>query len=146
MGAGARIWAGGGDPGHAVGSAWLWPKGAAGHTGAWRDPEQRLTTPLRRNGRKGTGSFVPISWDEALDEVAQQLHRVSETVGADRILSTHYSGTLSLIAFHFPIRFFNRLGATDVDPDSICNKAGQVALTKDFGTSTKGFDPRTVVE
>ena len=143
---GGRILRVGGDPDHAVSRGWLCPKCAAGYNGSWRDPEQRLTTPLRRNGRKGTGSFVPISWDEALDEVAQQLQRVSETVGADRILSTHYSGTLSLIACHFPIRFFNRLGATDVDPDSICNKAGHVALNYVYGTSTEGFDPRTVVD
>jgi anaerobic selenocysteine-containing dehydrogenase len=41
------------------------------------------------------------------------------------------------------MRFFNRLGATDVDPDTICNKAGHVALDYMYGTSLDGFDPRT---
>src|SRR3954447_21874574 len=36
---------------------------------------ERLSVPLRRVGEKGSGrdSFVPICWDEALDEVAEKL-------------------------------------------------------------------------
>jgi anaerobic selenocysteine-containing dehydrogenase len=134
----------GGDPDHPISRGWLCPKCAAGYNGSWRDPAKRLNTPLRRSGRKPAGSFVPVPWDEALDEIADRLRQVSDTAGADKILTTHYSGTMSLIAFHFPMRFFNRLGATDVDPDSICNKAGHVALKYVYGTSTEGFDPRTV--
>jgi anaerobic selenocysteine-containing dehydrogenase len=136
----------GGDPQHPISRGWLCPKCAAGYNGSWRDPSKRLIMPLRRTGPKGTGSFERVSWDSALDEIAQRLRRVSETAGADRILTTHYSGTMSLIAFHFPMRFFNRLGATDVDPDSICNKAGHVALQYMYGTSTEGFDPRTAID
>jgi anaerobic selenocysteine-containing dehydrogenase len=33
----------------------------------------RLTTPLLRYGAKGSGRFIPISWDAALDLVAEQL-------------------------------------------------------------------------
>ena len=43
----------------------------------------------------------------------------------------------------FPERFFNRLGATDVVPDTICNNAGHVALDYLYGSSTTGFDPKT---
>ena len=35
------------------------------------------------------------------------------------------------------------LGAREVDPDTICNKAGHVALDYLYGTSEDGFDPRT---
>ena len=136
----------GGDPQHPVSRGWLCPKCAAGYNGSWRDPSKRLTRPLRRTGAKGSGSFEPVSWDAALDEIAERLGRISETAGADRILTTHYSGTMSLIAFHFPTRFFLRLGATDVDPDSICNKAGHVALEYVYGSSNEGFDPRTAVD
>src|SRR6202040_2795135 len=53
------------------------------------------------------------------------------------------TATFSLLAYFFPLRFFHRLGATEVDPDSICNKAGHVALEYVYGTSLVGFDPRT---
>src|SRR6266566_634130 len=33
----------------------------------------RLHHPLRRVGPKGSGQFARISWDEALDEIAQRL-------------------------------------------------------------------------
>ena len=41
------------------------------------------------------------------------------------------------------MRFFNRLGASEVEPDTICNAAGHVALEYIFGSSDTGFDPRT---
>ena len=41
------------------------------------------------------------------------------------------------------MRFFHRLGATEVSPDTICNMAGHVALSYVYGTSLDGFDPRT---
>jgi anaerobic selenocysteine-containing dehydrogenase len=60
-----------------------------------------------------------------------------------QVLNAHYTGTFALLGYTFPLRFFNRLGATEVDPDTICNKAGHVALEYVWGTSLDGFDPRS---
>src|SRR5450759_872045 len=38
----------------------------------------RLTRPLRRKGAKGGGEFAPVSWADALDEVAEQFARAAQ--------------------------------------------------------------------
>ncbi len=40
------------------------------HTPQLLHGKDRITTPKRRAGRKGSGEFVDISWEEALDEFA----------------------------------------------------------------------------
>src|SRR3954462_12704771 len=54
----------------------------------------RLMTPLKRVGPKGSGQFVPISWDTAIQEITTNLHRVLDTYGAEAVLPYSYSGTL----------------------------------------------------
>ncbi|HKO75320.1 MAG TPA: molybdopterin-dependent oxidoreductase [Gaiellaceae bacterium] len=132
-----------GDPDHAVARGKLCRKCSIGYNGSFLDPAARLTRPLRRMGAKGEARFEPISWDEALGEIAERLRAIEAAPGAHTVLNAHYTGTFSLLGYFFPLRFFNRLGATEVDPDTICNKAGHVALEYVYGTSMDGFDPRT---
>jgi anaerobic selenocysteine-containing dehydrogenase len=132
-----------GDPDHPVARGRLCRKCSIGYNGVFLDPRARLTRPLRRIGSKGDGRFEPITWDEALTAVAERLKRVAADPGPQTVLNAHYTGTFSLLAYFFPLRFFRRLGATEVDPDTICNKAGHLALEYVYGTSLDGFDPRT---
>jgi anaerobic selenocysteine-containing dehydrogenase len=132
-----------GDPAHLVARGKLCRKCSIGYNGSFLDPEARLTRPLRRAGPKGEARFEPVSWDEALEEIAERLKRIDATTGAQTVLNAHYTGTFSLLGYFFPLRFFHRLGATEVDPDTICNKAGHVALEYVYGTSMVGFDPST---
>ena len=133
-----------GDPDHSVSRGALCGKCSIGYNGVWRDPNVRLTRPLKRVGPKGTGDFAPVSWDAALGDIADRLNTIRGVDGAASILHTHYTGTCSLIAGVFPLRFFNAIGATEVDPDTVCNKAGHAALQLMYGESTRGFDPRTI--
>ncbi len=59
----------------------------------------RLTTPLRRTGAKGEGreAFEPLSWDEALDEVAGALARATERYGSETVWPYFYAGTMGLV-------------------------------------------------
>ena len=132
-----------GDPSHPVSRGKLCRKCTIAYNGVLIDPEQRLTSPLRRVGAKGEGRFEPVTWDVAIAEIAERLGAIADGPGADTILNAHYTGTCSVLAFNFPLRFFRRLGATEVDPDSVCNKAGHVALDYMYGSSITGFDPRS---
>jgi anaerobic selenocysteine-containing dehydrogenase len=132
-----------GDPQHPSSRGVLCGKCAIAYNGAWRDPAVRLRTPLRRVGPKGEGKFEPIHWDDALALIATRLNEIIGSMGGHGIVHTHYTGTCSLIAGWFPLRFFNRIGAVEVDPDTVCNKAGHIALEMVFGDSLRGFDPRT---
>src|ERR1700692_1414240 len=122
------------NPDHAVSRATLCGKCSTAYNREWRDPRRRLSQPLRRAGAKGAGRFEPISWDTAFGEIAQRLHRVIASHGAQSILNAHYTGTISLLAGIAPMRFFHRLGATEVAPDTICNMAGALGLLLLYGS------------
>jgi anaerobic selenocysteine-containing dehydrogenase len=135
-----------GDPHHPVNRGTLCGKCSTAYNREWRDPRVRLTRPLRRIGAKGEGGYEAISWESALGEIAAGLRRASDRHGAQSILNAHYTGTISLLAGSAPMRFFNRLGATEVTPDTICNMAGHVALRYVYGSSVDGFDPRAAAD
>ncbi|BBK37971.1 molybdopterin oxidoreductase [Allostella sp. ATCC 35155] len=132
-----------GDPDHPVSRGGLCGKCAIAYNGAWLDPERRVLRPLRRIGPKGAGQFAPATWDEALAAIAGRLGAIIDGPGAETVVHAHYTGTCSIVATNFPNRFFHRLGATEVEPDTVCNNAGYAALEYVYGTAVKGFDPRT---
>ncbi len=57
----------------------------------------RLTHPLRRTGPKGSGEFAPISWDEALDLVAEEFLRAEQKHGSEAVWPYFYAGTMGLV-------------------------------------------------
>ena len=57
----------------------------------------RLTRPLRRTGPKGSGSFEPISWDDALDIVGEKFLVAEARYGAQSVWPYYYAGTMGLV-------------------------------------------------
>jgi len=57
----------------------------------------RLTRPLRRKGARGTRDFVAISWDDALDVVAENFLRAEARYGAQAVWPYYYAGTMGLV-------------------------------------------------
>jgi anaerobic selenocysteine-containing dehydrogenase len=59
--------------------------------------EDRLLYPAIRNGIKGQGTFNRVSWDEALDHIADRMQKIRETTGAEAILPFSYGGSNGLL-------------------------------------------------
>src|ERR1700730_2918364 len=57
----------------------------------------RLLTPLRRRGAKGSGDFAPISWDDALDLVAEEFLAAEGRHGPEAIWPYYYAGPMGLV-------------------------------------------------
>ena len=57
---------------------------------------ERILTPLRRIGPKGSGQFEPVGWDEALDDIAARLAAIAAR-DPQAILPYSYAGTMGLI-------------------------------------------------
>jgi anaerobic selenocysteine-containing dehydrogenase len=91
------------------------------------DPD-RLMTPLMRRG----DGFVPVSWDDALDRVAETMLRIKSESGPAAILHYRSGGSLGLVKF-LSDRLFGVFGPTAVKSGDICSGAGDAAQLTDFG-------------
>ena len=57
----------------------------------------RLTKPLVRTGAKGSGTFAPISWDDALDLVAEKFNEAEARYSSEAVWPYQYAGTMGLV-------------------------------------------------
>jgi anaerobic selenocysteine-containing dehydrogenase len=93
---------------------------------------ERVLQPLKRVGPKGAGQFQPVSWDEALEDIARRLGAIAAR-DAQAILPYSYAGTMGLVQGEsIAARFFHQLGASLLDR-TICASAGAEALTQTLG-------------
>lgn len=53
---------------------------------------ERLLYPMLRVGERGEGKFKRVSWDEALDFVAQKMTQLKKTYGPTALLDQSYAG------------------------------------------------------
>jgi len=58
---------------------------------------ERLLTPLKRKGKRGQGEWEPISWEQALDEIAEKMRSLSRVYGAESNMFLPYSGQLGVL-------------------------------------------------
>ena len=72
-----------GNPDHPLTQGRLCARGNAG-TDLLYDPD-RLKYPMRRTGKRGEGKFERISWDEALDILADKLKTIREQHGPEAV-------------------------------------------------------------
>jgi anaerobic selenocysteine-containing dehydrogenase len=57
----------------------------------------RLLAPLRRKGDKGSGEWETISWNDALDLVAEAFTAAEQRHGSEAVWPYYYAGTMGLV-------------------------------------------------
>ena len=96
----------------------------------------RVLHPLKRVGAKGSGRFAPVSWDEALADIAARLTSIAQSPdGPQAILPYSYAGTMGMLqGSSMDRRFFHALGASKLDR-TICSMAGTVGMRMTVGAN-----------
>jgi len=130
-----------GDPQHPVTRGFLCAK-VAKYLDRVYSPD-RVLYPMRRVAPKGARStqvWRRISWDEALDEIAERFRKIVAEFGGEAILPYSYGGTLgALNGASMDRRFFTRLGASELER-TICSSAGEAGLESVMGVKL-GTEP-----
>jgi anaerobic selenocysteine-containing dehydrogenase len=98
-----------GDPDCPINHGTLCSKGLASAQLAYHP--DRLTHPLRRIAGKGSGKWERISWDEALDGIAEKISHYKESFGAESIVMGYGTGRENEAVIY---RFANLLGTPNV--------------------------------
>ena len=132
-----------GDPAHPFTRGVLCNK-VNGYVAYSQSPE-RIRYPMRRVGPKGGGGFERISWDAALDELAERLTWAIREHGAEAIWPYVGSGSMGLLQGVYAAgrRLWNVLG-TSQHLMTICTIAGGVGTGYTLGDNRVGMDPETL--
>ncbi len=106
--------------------------------------KDRLLHPLRRIGPKGSGQFAPISWDEALDLVAEKFLDAERRFSAQSVWPYHYAGTMGLV-MRDGIQRLRHAKKYSGFHSSICVNPAYSGFAAGTGT-VAGVDPREMAK
>ena len=107
----------------------LCAKGAAQRQ--WVYHEERLRTPLKRVGPRGSGQMVPISWTEALDTIAENLQKLKAESGPESVVFyCGYPKHLRPFLMRLALQFGSPNYCTE---SSACFQAMAMAWRLDYG-------------
>ena len=109
-----------GDPEHPYTRGILCPK-MVHYEKVIHSPE-RLLSPLIRTGAKGGGQFRPVSWDEALERIADRWQKIIADFGGEAILPVSYAGTMGVLQRNAGHALFYKLGASRLER-TLCSSA-----------------------
>lgn len=105
----------------------------------------RLQTPLRRVGPKGSGQFEPITWDVALDTIEARWKAIIAESGPLAILGYAYSAHQGLMNRGLANGLFHALGTSRLWGGTVCDSCAEAAWDATVGP-IGGADPASVVE
>ncbi len=107
--------------------------------------KQRLTTPLKRAGPRGSGKYEAISWDAAIDIIHQGFTGAIKKHGPQSVMPFNYAGPHGELAGgSMDRRFFYRLGATLLNRGPLCGGVRGAAYASLFGNAP-GMPPEQAI-
>ena len=101
----------------------------------------RLLTPLRR--RANGSAFDPVTWDEALDEIAQRLASVRDEYGPASALYYEGSGSHGALG-GLAMAFWRQFGGCTTTHGDLCWPAGLEATRLTYGANLHNHPRLTV--
>ena len=108
--------------------------------------ELRLREPLRRVGPPGSDQFEPISWESALQLIAERTRAAIADFGPETVLPFNYAGPHGQLGVgSMDRRFFHRIGATLLDRGPLCGGVRGAAYTSLFGEAP-GMTPEQAAD
>ena len=108
----------------------------------------RIKTPLRRTGARGSGSFSPISWEEAIVEIHDRIENAIERSGVGTLMSLSSAGSVGSLHSTQSLaqRFLDCLGGSSRLEGNYSSNAAGYVIKKAFGSDYRhsGFDAATI--
>jgi anaerobic dimethyl sulfoxide reductase subunit A len=117
--------------------------------GRARTAPDRLLYPQRRAGPRGSGRFARITWDEALDEIAERLREIQAHHGPQALLHATGAGSVSGRGFSgadASRRFFAHWGPVTATSGNMSNHNVSVAADWMLGGRLPGSDRATLLD
>ncbi|MEK4146319.1 molybdopterin-dependent oxidoreductase [Robertmurraya sp. FSL W8-0741] len=99
----------------------------------WVNNESRIKMPMLRTGKKGSGEFKEISWNEALDLIEENIRKTIKEIGNKGILLESASGNMDSIANSMAGALFTHLGGATRPAGSLCCSAVTAAMNPIVG-------------
>jgi anaerobic selenocysteine-containing dehydrogenase len=108
----------------------------AHHSGAFVHGPGRLLHPLRRSGPRGSGQFERIGWPQALDIIHARVAAVIARFGAQAVMPFNYAGPHGMLSYDsMSLRFFHKLGASQLFRGSLCGAVRSEAWAGTYGNA-----------
>ncbi|MEG0418668.1 MAG: molybdopterin-dependent oxidoreductase [Gordonibacter sp.] len=108
-----------------------------------QDENARVMYPMKRVGERGSGEFERISWEQAIDEIAQKLLETKEKYGEKAAGFYSFTGNSGNLSMSAPIRFASMFGGTNFDIEGIMGDHGaSMGMILAYGVKRGSHDTR----
>ncbi len=94
--------------------------------------KDRVLHPMKRAGRKGSGKFKRIGWDEAYSTLAEKLTSVRDVYGGEAILPFVYAGNMGAVNRFAGYPLFHKLGTSRLI-ETICSTTAKAGWQSNCG-------------